>query len=111
MRCELNKEICEKCVYVKDSEMHINSVCEDCYKIDSIGNGENSYFIEKIEEPECCGKCKHCLFMSESESITRQPFCNASGELNYYDRHIHKQYIRRNFLRKNTPQWCPMKQK
>lgn len=105
----MDKELCKKCIHTNDAELHYDSVCEVCYHIDSIGNGENKEFIEKIEVPECCGKCKHCMFPARNIFMSQQPWCNASGVFNHDDRKIQMQYIRKNYLTKNTPKWCPMK--
>ena len=105
---KLNKELCKKCIHAKDAELHHNSVCEVCYQIDAIGHGENKEFIEKIEMPECCGKCKYCEFPPKNIFVKQSPYCDASGEFNLDDRRIQMQFIRKNYLTKNTPKWCPM---
>lgn len=102
----MDKEKCKICVCSKDSELHTNSVCEICYRIDEIGNGFNYYFIKKIDKPIIC---KECIYCQEPQ----QPFldiyvCKASQSFNKDDRYIFSQSIRKNYLKKGTPKWCPL---
>ena len=105
----MDKELCKKCIHSEDSELHTNSVCEVCYQIDSIGNGSNSYYIKKEEIPKCCGECKHCIHPPKNIFVNQQPYCRASQEFDNYERNVVMQYIRKNYLTKNTPKWCPMR--
>lgn len=105
----MDKELCKKCIHSEDAELHENSVCEICFRIDSIGNGENAEFKERIEPVDCCGKCKYCTIPPKLLDYNSSPYCQASAKLDMDDRRISMQCIRKNYLTKNTPKWCPMK--
>lgn len=107
----MDKTLCNICIHSKDSELHKDSVCEICYRIDSIGNGENHYFIEKTEAPDYCGKCNYCNSITNNAFVSDKPFCSISKHFNKDDRSIQMHYIRRNYLRKGTPKWCPLRGK
>lgn len=96
----MDKKLCEKCIHSQYSSEHKNSVCEVCYHIEYIGNGNNSYFIEKINMPDCCGECKYCI---------DKEYCRASQTFDTDERNITMQYIRKNYLSKGNPQWCPLR--
>lgn len=107
----MDRELCKKCIHSKDAELHKNSVCEVCYQVENAGNQSNSYYIEKEEMPQCCGECKHCTYPPKNIFINQQPYCKASQEFDDYDRNVSMQYIRKNYLSKNTPKWCPMRER
>lgn len=107
----MNSELCKKCIHSKDAEKHINSVCEVCYKIDNIGNGENSQFKERLDTPECCGKCVYCIHPPKNIFVSNSSYCKASAEFDLDDRNIRMQCIRKNYLTRNTPKWCPLKRR
>lgn len=104
----MDKELCKKCVCSQFSEEHHNSVCEICYQIESISNGSNAYFIEKTTCPNSCGNCEHCIIPPINIFANNKPYCNASQTFDKDDRGIIMQYIRKNYLNKGTPKWCPM---
>lgn len=107
----MNIKLCKKCVHSKDSDKYQNSVCEICYLIESKGNGSNAHFIQTIKPPNCCGECIYCnkdpinIFMKNSE------YCRASEKFISDDKSIILKYIRKNYLTKNRPKWCPMNDK
>lgn len=105
----IDREKCKRCIHSADSELHENSVCEICFRVDNIGNGENSEFIERIEPVDCCGKCIYCMDPVRNMFVNQNHYCKASAELDMDDRRITMQYIRKNYLTKNTPKWCPLK--
>lgn len=105
----MDKELCKKCVCFQFSEEHINSVCEMCYQIENIGNGSNAYFIEKIRHQNSCGNCRHCIISSTDIFANNKPYCDASQTFDKDERKIIMQCIRKNYLTKGTPKWCPMK--
>ena len=107
----MNTELCKKCIHSKDAELHTNSVCEVCFRIDSIGHGENSHFLERREAPECCGVCEFCIHPHKNMFVSQQPYCSASKEFDINDRRLTMQFIRKNYLTKNTPKWCPFKRR
>lgn len=102
-------ELCKKCIHAKDAAAHTNTVCELCYQIDDIGHGANYHFIEKISKPDTCGQCVHCQLPKYNMYSVNRPYCDASGTLNTDDRYIMMEYIRKNYLSKGTPKWCPMR--
>lgn len=104
----INKELCNQCIYSKDAELHTESVCEVCYHIDSIGHGGNRYFIKKTAIPNCCGECSHCK--TTYLSLNNTSYCEAFKKYDTDDRRIIGKCIRKNYLTKNTPKWCPMKE-
>jgi len=50
----MDRELCKKCIHSEDAELHENSVCEICFRIDSIGNGANgqTVFIHRDHLPK-----------------------------------------------------------
>ncbi len=106
----MDLELCKKCVQSQYVLEHENSVCGICYQIENKGNGSNSYFIEVIKVPNCCGECRYCgkdkmnIFVSNKEYC-----CKASKTFDKDERTISMQFIRKNYLTKNVPKWCPMK--
>lgn len=107
----MNTEKCKKCIHSEDAELHENSVCEICFRIDSIGNRENAEFKERIKPVDCCGKCIYCITPPKLLDYNSSPYCEASAEFDRDDRRIRMQCIRKNYLTKNTPKWCPLKNK
>ena len=83
----MDTELCKSCIHTKDAAAHTKSVCEVCYQIDNIDNGANYHFIGKEPKPDNC---------------------DASGAFNTNDRYIQMESIRKNYLSKGTPKWCPM---
>lgn len=101
----MNKEKCNVCIYSKYSEKH-NSICEICYQAEAAGNGSNVHFIKKITYPESCGKCDYAKHFNDSA------YCDASKFFDEDNKGITYKYkcIRKNYLNKNTPKWCPLKE-
>lgn len=105
----MNVELCSKCVQSQYADEHVDSVCEVCYQIDNIGNGSNAYFVEKIDVPNNCGECKYCKKDEINIFINNKEYCTASKTFDKDERIITMQFIRKNYLTRNTPKWCPMK--
>ena len=105
----MDKELCRKCIYAQHSEEHTNSVCEVCYQVESKGNGNNSYFIKKINVPNCCGECAYCVKSPRNIFIKEKEYCKASQKFDKDEKNIVLQYVRKNYLTKGTPKWCPLK--
>lgn len=103
----MDKELCRKCVQSKYSEKHTNSVCEVCYHIEEIGNGSNSHYIEKIEQQTCCNECKY--IRKAPEHTGGKYYCKASESFDIDERTISMSIIRKNYVDKNTPKWCPLR--
>lgn len=99
----MNDELCKKCVDSKNVNTPVNNVCEICKHIDSLGHGENKEFIEVQQRPLCCGQCSY-KFQS---TFSGDYYCMAARYFNLDDRVIANPYIRKNYLSKNTPKWCP----
>lgn len=95
-------EKCKSCIGYKDSQNMHNTPYEDCYMIDNKGHGENSCYIElRKDEPECCGKCS-----LRKEAYT-DSYCEGARFFDTDDRYITYPYIRKNYLRKGKPKFCP----
>lgn len=107
----MDKTLCEKCVQAKYFNNPLNSVCEICYSIEKHTKKSNSHFREKIEVPECCGKCTYCILPERDICFNPKEFCLASETFNKDDRFISMKFIRKNYLTKGTPKWCPLKEK
>lgn len=103
----MNSELCKKCVQSKDSVLHTDSVCEICHQIEVIGNGPNSHFIEKTEKPSCCGECTYIRYTPDF--MGNKAYCKASEYFVHDDRVIRMHNVRKNYLSKNTPSWCPLR--
>ena len=99
----IDTELCKSCIHTKDAAAHTKSVCEVCYQIDNIDNGENYHFRGKEPKPDNCGQCVHCMHPEDNTY-----YCDASGAFNTNDRYIQMEPIRKNYLSKGTPKWCPM---
>lgn len=102
----MDKEKCMVCVCSNDRELHSNSVCETCYQIDKKGNGSNYYFIEKIDKPSCCKDCVYCN--KPQIPFQNRHICGASQTFDKDERTIYRKYIRKNYLQKGMPKWCPL---
>ena len=103
-------ELCKRCVDYDNSKIVTNTTCEVCYRIDAIGNGSNSCFLELNEaEPECCGKCE--FKFQPPTWMSRDYYCNAARYFNTDDRRISSPNIRKNYLNKNKPKYCPYKRR
>lgn len=107
----MDKEKCNICICSNFSKEHKNSVCEVCYHIENIGNGSNHYFIERKNEPKCCGECDYKIDPVMNIFLDQKPYCNASQYFDKDERNIYFQCIRKNYLMRNTPKWCPLKDK
>ena len=93
---------CEKCIDFTNCDTVENTICEVCLSIDMKGNGENKYFLELDKDtPECCGKCN---FRNRYNS---DDYCEGARYFNTDDRHITYPYIRKNYLSKGKPKFCP----
>ena len=102
----MDKEKCNVCIYSKYSDEHISSICKNCYQIEAVGDGSNIHFIKKMAYPETCGKCDYAKHSNEST------YCDASKFFDKDNQSITFKYkcIRKNYLNKNTPKWCPLKE-
>ena len=105
----MNNELCNKCVQSKNADKHLNSVCEVCYQIGKIGNGNNSHFVEKIGVPNCCGDCNYCVTPPLNIFLNEKPYCKASETFDKDERNIYLKIIRKNYLKNGVPKWCPLK--
>ena len=103
-------ELCKRCVDYDNSKIVTNTTCEVCHRIDDIGNGSNNYFLELNEiEPECCGKCE---FKFQTPAwMSGDYYCKAARYFDTDDRHITNPNIRKNYLNKNKPKFCPYKRR
>ena len=99
----MNNELCKKCIDSEHSDIPINNVCEVCKRIDNLGNGENYEFIAKQQRPLSCGQCNY----KRKSAFTDTYYCEAARHFDLADRRIAMPSIRKNYLHKNTPVWCP----
>ena len=101
----MDKLKCEQCV-CRNSTLNKGSltVCDICYDMDRRLEDSNYHYVSKIDCPDNCGKC---MYLGNKENGSYS--CKASKHINSYTNHVCTLYIRKNYITKNTPKWCPMK--
>ena len=99
---------CNTCIYNKDIHKPSFSVCLICKQTDKIQGTYHDKYLPIISKPKCCGECEYKRDSVHNIFIRQDPYCDASGEVSEEDNRIAKKYIRKNYLAKNTPKWCPL---
>lgn len=93
---------CEKCIGYKDFNNPINTPCEECIRLDNVSHRENTRFIE-LSSCEPCN-CGECILRIDTDTSR---YCSGARFFNKDDRYIAYPYIRKNYMKKGKPKFCP----
>jgi hypothetical protein len=95
---------CNTCIH-KNKQGNREEICEgSCRDVFKRLNKENHAYQEIIDKPSCCGKCPY-LHKHPNEDYYMCTVYN----WNHDDRERRYVTIRKNYLTKNTPEWCQLK--
>ena len=92
---------CTGCVDYKFKD-NKKSVCCTCLRKNRDGHDIRYHYLELNKQtPECCGKCSY------NKKFDTDNYCEAARYFNTDDRKVSFPYIRKNYLKKGKPKFCP----
>lgn len=92
---------CECCIDFKFKD-NKKSVCCECLRKNKDGQEIRHHYLEvNANIPECCGECSY------NKKYESDNYCEAARFFDTDDRKVTFPYIRKNYLRKGKPAFCP----